>query len=51
VHAARIEVRQAGSVLWSRRASLVPARTFSVSDEWLARVDPDGGAVTIGADT
>ncbi len=48
---ARIEVRQAGAVLWSRPARLVPARTFSVSDEWLARVDPEGGAVTIAAAT
>ena len=51
VRAARVEARQAGSVLWSRRANLVPARTFSMSDEWLERVDPAGGTVTIAVDT
>jgi hypothetical protein len=36
-------------VLWSRPASLVPARPFSMSDAWLERVDPEGGTVTIRA--
>jgi hypothetical protein len=49
--AARVEARQAGSVLWSKRARLVPARTFSMSDEWLERVDPAGGPVSIALGT
>jgi thioredoxin reductase len=51
VRNARIEARQAGRVLGSRRANLVPARSVSMSDEWLERVDPAGGTVTIGVDT
>jgi glycerol kinase len=44
---AEVAVRRSASVLWSRRARLVPARPFSMSDEWLERVDPAGGPVTI----
>ena len=51
VRSARIEARQADSVLWAQRANLVPARNFAMSDEWLERVDPTGGTVTIGVDT
>jgi hypothetical protein len=51
VRGARIEARQAGSVLWARRVNLVPARTYSMSDEWLGRVDPARGAVTIALNT
>ncbi len=51
VRNARIEARQAGRVLGSQRANLVPARTVSMSDEWLERVDPAGGTVTIAVDT
>jgi len=51
VRSARIEARQADSVLWAQRADLVPARNFAISDEWLERVDPTGGTVTIGVNT
>ena len=50
VRGGSVTVRQGESVLWSRRTNLVPARTSSISDEWLARVDPDGGPVTIAVD-
>jgi hypothetical protein len=48
---ARIEARQAGRVLGAQRANLVPARNVSMSDDWLERVDPAGGTVTIGIAT
>jgi thioredoxin reductase len=51
VRNARIEARQDGRVLGSQRANLVPARTVSISDEWLERVDPAGGTITIAVDT
>jgi hypothetical protein len=50
VRAARVEARQDGTVLWSRRVNLVPARPFSMRDTWLGRIDPARGAVTIAVD-
>jgi L-2-hydroxyglutarate oxidase LhgO len=51
--AARLEVRQDGSLLWSGRRHLVPNRSAHLPAGWLARVDPAGGPVTValaGAD-
>jgi NADPH-dependent 2,4-dienoyl-CoA reductase/sulfur reductase-like enzyme len=47
---ARVEARQGDAVLWAGRTNLVPARTFSMPDAWLPRVDPDGEPVTIATD-
>jgi thioredoxin reductase len=44
----RVEIAQDGRALWSGRlARLVPGRSGRLPDEWTARVDPDGGPVTV----
>ncbi len=48
VRRARIRVRQAGAELWSGRAGrLVPGRSAHIPAGWAAKVDPDGGPVTV----
>lgn len=44
----RLEVRQGGRPLWSGRVRrLVPGRSAHIPAGWSARVDPDGGPVTV----
>jgi Pyridine nucleotide-disulphide oxidoreductase len=44
----RVEVAQAGRVLWSGRLRrLVPGRSAALPHAWAAAVDPDGGPVSV----
>jgi thioredoxin reductase len=44
----RVEIEQHGRGLWRGRLTrLVPGRSGRLPDEWTARVDPDGGPVTV----
>jgi thioredoxin reductase len=46
-HAARLEARQDGRLLWAARRRLVPNRSLHLPARWLRLVDPAGGPVTL----
>lgn len=46
----KVEIRQDGSLLWrGRLGRLVPGRSGHVPASWLARVDLDGGEISVSA--
>jgi thioredoxin reductase len=48
-HPANLEVRQNSELLARARTTLAPARSITLNADWVGRVDPDGGPVSVTA--